>query len=749
MAAYKPLKILGPKTGLVTEHEDFLLPDDAYPEIVNAYTRLQKLRRKILPGLLGRLRRVFTNQPMGNTINATTQTINVFSALVPPIVGGHPEIKPGSVTINVNAGTATFSDSTTSNGSLIATGTGVSAGSSINYSTGDATLVFSPAPGVVAVTITFSYYPGLPVMGLCQRERVSENVEQTIAFDTKYAYRFSAGQWVELPSSTPTTWNGTDSDFFWPSNWFNDPITNERLFWVTNFSGPTGTPTRYYNDVTWTDFTPAYDISGNVIAQSRIIIPFRGRLLMLNTYEGANLAASINQPQRIRWSQIGSPLLADSWRDDIPGKGGFLDIPISENIISAGFVRDNLVIFCERTTWQLRYTGQAIAPFQIDRVNSELGSKSPFGSVPFDTEIVTIGSRGIISCDSFSAKRIDDNLLNFVFDYTNNDFQGPLRIQGIRDFQLRLAYWTYSSASTDSKFPDRRLMYNYEENSWSIFKDSYTSLGQFYENNDTTWSECEIAWEDIDWTWQYTQSAFPIIIAGNQEGFVMQLTRPTQVNQSLAISAINGGVSPMVLTIYDHNLQSGDVIRISSIPTGTAFASTLNNKVFGIVKLTSDTITLQAYSSTSKQFDIDVPGEAGTFVGYGRAAPVENFSIKSKKFNFLEEGQKIQVGFIDILTERTSSGEFTINVYTDYADDNVVNNGSDSFFNTVVSTSDEAGQQTGQSKLWTRVQCPIRANFVQTEFTFSPEQLNAGKDLTDVQIDAQILWVRPAGRQFN
>jgi len=103
------------------------------------------------------------------------------------------------------------------------------------------------------------------------------------------------------------------------------------------------------------------------------LIPFRGRLLAFNTFEGQLLTTSVQYRQRIRWAAIGNPFTevspivsvvsADAWRDDITGKGGFLDIPTAEDIVAVGFVRDNLVIFCESSTWQLRYTGRSIAPF--------------------------------------------------------------------------------------------------------------------------------------------------------------------------------------------------------------------------------------------------------------------------------------------------------------------------------------------------------------------------------------------------
>lgn len=37
MAGYSPLKIAGNSTGLVKYREEFLLPDDAYPVLENAF----------------------------------------------------------------------------------------------------------------------------------------------------------------------------------------------------------------------------------------------------------------------------------------------------------------------------------------------------------------------------------------------------------------------------------------------------------------------------------------------------------------------------------------------------------------------------------------------------------------------------------------------------------------------------------------------------------------------------------------
>jgi hypothetical protein len=114
------------------------------------------------------------------------------------------------------------------------------------------------------------------------------------------------------------------------------------------------------------------------------------------------------------------------------------------------------------------------------------------------------------------------------------------------------------------------------------------------------------------------------------------------------------------------------------------------------------------------------------------------------------------MGYIDVLINDTSSGSISINLYLDYNDStpinvlpeniNPVNSQPDSFFNFNVNTANQGGIQS--LKNWQRIFCPVRGNFLTIEWTLSNEQLTTIAQESDVQIDAQILWIRPAGRQL-
>lgn len=782
MAGYQPLKITGMSTGLVQEREEFLLPDDAYPTLQNAYVWREKILRKQGYQLLGRLQR-----NIGTTNGAGDLTVNITPT---PIQSGIASFTVGSALFNDPGGASPVN--------LLTTGPGTA---TLNRATGQ--LIISGSNINTAV----QYFPGLPVMGLRTEELQNSANDRMIAFDQNYAYVFNTitNQFQEFIPGT--TWNahaGTVSatDFFWSTNYWVSSLTipgtatpfftttNIKLFWETNNTGQFGVnadPPRITDGVTWypfyDDVTPANTPWAKINATTYLtnflaMLPFRGRMVTFNTWEGTNATSSQQFSNRIRWSTIGNPFIPfaagppskGSWRDDIRGQGGFLDIPTSEDIVSVGFVRDNLVIYCERSTWQLRYTGRSISPFQIEKVNSELGASGLFSSIQFDTSLVGIGDKGIVECDSYRSERIDIKIPDFVFRFQNlND--GPFRVQGIRDFINRLSFWTIPySSSYDSRlstanriFPNQRLVYNYENDSWALFNDSLTALGNYQPTSNRTWLSTHTAWINCNFPWiSNTPAEAPLIVGGNQQGFVEILDTYTVNDPSLFISNItSNGTTATIVTSPNHNMQTGFVIGISGIPAGAAYDN-LNGGIFGIDVIDQNTFRLATFDPSSGEFNDPQIDPSATYQGGGVINIRENFSIISKKFNYLDEGQSIQMGYLDVLlqsTEQDNPGAISLRVYLDYNDSQASNTlpqnqihdyspvlNPDTFFNSTIPTVSSTLNGVGGTKFWQRVYCATRANFLTLQYTFSNAQMAGTEQTKEVQIDAQVLWIRKAGR---
>lgn len=787
MAGYSPLKITGSEGGLVQDREEFLLANDAYPKLQNAYIFRERILRKKGYQLLGRLQRSIDLQ-----FNLVTGARNIFNAnsLEPTAT-----LVPGTLNVIGQTDGTVYTDPL-KNGSLTAN-FGSGTGGFINYTTG---VIRITGGGNQQLVGSIQYYPGIPVMGLRTRELQNSANDQLLVFDQNYAYFFNSGTNSFEEFIPGVEWNNhganvSGTDFFWSTNyWVSDVLipgtatpffttANAKLFWVTNNTGQFGAgadPIRITDGNTWVDFSPpnfGQIDATNYLVQCQSFLPFRGRMLAFNTFEGPTFGNAINYSNRIRWSTIGNPFIiyaagppaTGSWRDDIRGQGGFFDIPTSEDIISVGFVRDNLVIYCERSTWQLRYTGRSIAPFQIEKVNSELGALGPFSGIQFDTSLVGIGDKGIVECDSYKSERIDIKIPDFVFKFqsTNN---GPFRVHGIRDFVNRLAFWTVPLDSdwvdpigaTTPIFPTQRLLYNYENDSWAMFNDSLTCLGNYQPQSSRTWKNTALAWIQCNFPWKDNSPAdAPIIVGGNQQGFVEKLDQLNTNDVSLFIDAITSdNITATVITSPNHNMRTGFVIGISGI-LGTPFAS-LNGGIFSIVVLDPNTFSLYKYNSVSGNFDIpQIDTTTTLYIGGGLINIRENFSILSKKFNFMEDGQSIQLGYLDILMSSTgisNPGAISLFVYLDYNIDNASNvypnniaSGSlpvyaDSFFNSVIPTVASSLNKIGGTKYWQRVFCSTRANFLTIEYGFSNAQMAGIEQQQQVQIDAQILWLRKAGR---
>jgi len=136
--------------------------------------------------------------------------------------------------IQLSDGTNTYTEPTPADGTLVGTPSG---SGTINYATGDITIT-GGAPGGTLVG-TYSYYPGLPVMGLKDFSSTvsTENFPVQIAFDTTYSYQinqstvnvFYYGVNYYKATDTPFVWTGQNYQQFYTTNYSG-------AFWATNFS---------------------------------------------------------------------------------------------------------------------------------------------------------------------------------------------------------------------------------------------------------------------------------------------------------------------------------------------------------------------------------------------------------------------------------------------------------------------------------------------------------------------------------
>lgn len=734
--SFKPIRNDKFDRGVDLSKEEFKIDNNAFADLTNCYQWRDRILRRRGNRLLGRLRRCITAKALAASGGGTTYSGNIITFA--PALEATASLQVSSITITVGGKITVTDDGAGGFTQTGGTATLDSDNSSINYATGAFTIELSAGVyAAEAVTTDFCYFPNLPVMGIRTYEVSTINEEETIFFDTTYAYTFNSGTGFFDELVPGTTWTGNNSDFFYSTNYYQD-AGNRDLFWATNFSS--NDPIRYYNGISWTNFNPDIDDAGtNQLYKALLLVPFRGLLLAMNTFEGTSLGASIQYPQRVRGSQIGDPLDADAWKDDIPGRGFFFDLPTNEHIRSFGFVRDSLVVFTERSSWLLSWTGDSVVPVIDQRENTDLGIESTFSVLNFDDKVAGIGDKFIIASDSINAYPINNDIPDFAFTI-HNDNDGRRRVHGVRDYNNRLALWTYPRFDENGTYPNRVLVWNYIDNTWQFFRDNLTCFGTFQPASDLTWENVTWTWAEWTQTWGEgsNQSKYPDIVAGNQQGFIMNVGKQTLDDASMYISAINIVGGQVQLEILNHNLEDGEFINVTrTIGDYTA----LNGNTYKIGYVDSDNVSLFNQDSEGNFDPLEI--SSGTYLGGGQAAIIPNFRILSKKFNMIEDGKKVLLGYIDLLLESDPDAIFNLNLYLDYKSDSLARS---NFWSTNIQPDESIIDTPDQTKIFRKFWVGQIGNFVQFEITINDQNMPLQPPGMYFQLDSVVLYVRPSGR---
>jgi hypothetical protein len=218
--------------GLVTSRLPFVINNDAFPYLFNFYVWRGRAKRKRGTVFLGRLEKQIIS--VTSRTNPWEKGPLVLVAGAGNLISGFglestSSITPGSISVVVGANI--YTEPVPPDGTLVGAPAGTG---TINYSTGAITITGS---GVGPLTGTFSYFPGLPVMGLKDFVFATPGGEYSefaalypvsLDFDTKYSYQINQ-------TGTPffyltSYYKGTNVPFVWAGQDFQQ-------FWTTNYSG--------------------------------------------------------------------------------------------------------------------------------------------------------------------------------------------------------------------------------------------------------------------------------------------------------------------------------------------------------------------------------------------------------------------------------------------------------------------------------------------------------------------------------
>ena len=461
--AYQPFLIAPFGTGLDSDLEPWLLPQDAFKEIENGHIHHGYLEKRQGYRFLG-------DMVHGDPITAATAA----SPAVFTIASTAALTTGDTISLHYLAG-GTWS-------TLNAQKYTVTVASGTTFTLTDSSGTAVDGTGLGTYTASTGYlgtFTADRIMGIF-RYIGSDNTRELLISDDKriaiYNTASNLFQPLSLYDISPAianadVWASTDEDYIWAANWQHAGSVNR--VYITNgkayVTGTPGTDGIVYYDATdrgtpttpcVVQFQPALNATDDLYG-CKLMFSIKQRLLCLHTFEfnGANTSTF---PQRARWCAAQDP---SNWDDTVPGGGGFVDAPTGEQIISARQVQDIIIVYFTDSVWTLRPVPDPALPFRWDKINDFRACDAKMGSTGYDRYVVAVGQRGITATDGVETRRVDERIEDFVDDDVNTTEFGKVFAQ--RSFADRRTWFLYPKDESDEA--NAALIYDDESSAYSKY----------------------------------------------------------------------------------------------------------------------------------------------------------------------------------------------------------------------------------------------------------------------------------------
>lgn len=481
-----------------------------------------------------------------------------------------------------------------------------------------------------------------------------------------------------------------------------------------------------YDGTNLSRVTMDYDNGGtNLVESALLVFVYKERLVVLNTVENGT-----RYPQRARWSKPGDP---DEWHDqDNGGRGGYVDAPTGEPIVSAAFLKDNLIVFFRKSTWMLRYTGNAIVPFRWELINSTRKVEAPFGTVKFDKFVTGFGSTGILACDGFNIERIDKQIPDYVYNLNSDKI---IQTFGYKFEETERVWW--SVAENNSENLDSALVYHFEDNGWSTHSFTTQVPISAVTQADPAVVTTEIPHGLEDGLLVTIEDVAGMTELNDNEYVVENVTSTTfelkGVDSSGFTAYSSGGnvnLGSSISCFGEYSQQADDVRWQDVEESWVELERQWNAGRFQIGAATGLMGDANGYIWEMEKGGEDRAEYNGTdWVGLSYDS-----KLRTKRLNpYVEQGVNAELGYVDILFTADDVASVDVSFYVDSGGPAIT---IDEQSTIPVSLAADRGND---KRVWKRVYVGATASFHEMQIDIT------GKNQF-VDIHAMIFWMRPSGR---
>lgn len=505
-----------------------------------------------------------------------------------------------------------------------------------------------------------------------------DSTKQLLAFDQNFLYKFNTmtGVFDQIPfggtMAAYTGFNIAAKDLYISGTSYPTATNTARFI----FCGEGISPNSNQSSIFFYDGTDVKDFT-NVTDNPNYTAPPQGALnsacYVLWFNERLNFIipsiAGVSYQQGTLYSGIRTAS-GNGDKFNVAGSGLF-QADTYQNITGATILGQVLALNFDRMAYTLEKTRDAFNPYFGRAVPGVLGTNAKFSAVSYYT-VRSLGKTGVLGQDGRQNVRVDNKIPYFTANEMDQiDFN--LAYGGFD--RLNNQYlWAYKSSESGSETQDRVLVNNYEENTWSIYDQRFSVLGQTDIGLNLTWDDIDETGGNESWAqWDTTEevwdriglgSAVQKTLAGDDLGFIYELNQDYD-DYFTDISNITQGATT-TLTVSACGIQPGDLVTVSDVD---GLLDSNGNSGINNYDPSTDNQQFVPYvviSSTPTSVEINLDSSNLTaYVFGGHVSKIIEFSAELIPFNpYRSQGRRCYVSHVEFLID-INGGVLTVDAFAD------------------------------------------------------------------------------------